>query len=90
MNQQGSLTREEPHSFFGPLVNANQGAPTYGFLAGTKAMDGFYVSVTATNATLTDQNGVATVFASLPVGYYPFSPSAFTVVGGGTFIPVYK
>lgn len=95
MNQNGVLSREEPFSFFGPIVAANQAMPTYGPLANNKAMDGFMVIVAPTTAvTLTDQANQATIFpnTAFVLGQiYPLSPSAFTNVGtAGQFVPLYK
>lgn len=95
MNQQGLLAREEPFSFFGPAVVANQASATYGPLAGAKAMDAFLVTVApSTSVTLTDQNNQQTSFPSamFTVGLIlPWSPAAFTNIGtAGNFVPLYK
>lgn len=92
MAVKGAATWDSPFRAFGPVVNANQGTATYGPLASppTPEMDGFMVTTAATAATLTDQNGQAVAFASIPVGVYLFSPSAFTTVGGGVFVPLYR
>ena len=94
MNQNGALNREEPYSFFGPVVSVNQAVATYGSLAGTKPMDAFLCTTTSTGAaTLTDQNGAAVAFVagSFIIGnIYQLSPSSFTAVGGGVYVPLYK
>ena len=94
MNQAGVLVREEAFSAFGPLVSANQAAAQYGPLASTRAVDAFLVTVANTGAaTLVDQNGVSTVFAtgSLVLGrVYHLSPSRFAEVGGGSYVPLYR
>jgi hypothetical protein len=85
---------EEPYSFWGAVVSVSQSVPTYGPAAGTKAMDGFLCTVsTGSQATLVDQNGTARQFAAgcFVIGtIYPLSPSYFSALGGGTFVPLFK
>jgi hypothetical protein len=93
----GDLVSVAAYTAFGPAVAANQATAQFGPLASppTQAMDAFMCTATTTvAATLTDQNGVATVFAvgSFIAGQvYQLSPSAFTNVGGaGVFVPLYR
>jgi hypothetical protein len=93
-NHSGDWTTEEPISFWGAVVNSGQSVPTYGPAAGTKAMDGFLCTTTTTGtATLVDQNGTQRNFATgcFVLGtFYPLSPSYFSSVGGGVFVPLFK
>jgi hypothetical protein len=94
-NKSSQQKSDDPFSFFGPIVSANQGAAAFGQLAGKPAMDGFMVIVAPSSAvTLTDQNGAATVFpnTAFVLGQiYALSPSAFTNIGtAGQFVPLYK
>jgi hypothetical protein len=90
MNQSGSLTREEPYSFW--VQPSNSATPVYGPAAapGQKAVDALFVAV-AGAFTAVDQNGNSLAFpATLAVGtILPLSPANISAGAANVFL-LYK
>ena len=88
MNQGGSLTREEPYSFW--VQPTNSATPVYGAAANQKPVDAILITV-AGAFTMTDQAGNSLAFpATIPVGtILQLSPANISAGAAGVFL-LYK
>jgi hypothetical protein len=93
-NQSGTLTRQEPFSFWTSVSLSD--TTLYGPLGNNKALDGVFLNATAGQTlVVNDQNGnqVTWTFGAAGTYFLPISPSKFPATGGGTatgIIAVYK
>jgi hypothetical protein len=93
-NQSGTLTRQEPFSFWTSVTLSD--STQYGPINGTKAIDGVFLNATAGQTlVVVDQNSnqVTWTFGTAGTYFLPISPAKFPSTGGGTatgIIAVYK